>query len=130
MIPDADWKNNQMPWKIEWVGRSVSTNAKPARLDDDDDASGDKGPSRDINHDVFQHSRKAHKIILIFRRTFGNPYSRAKTNYYQLSPIRYFLPQNQLNMVKKILCIWDLVASYIFVWPINLFTFTKPFGKR
>ena len=39
----------------------------------------------------FQHFRKAHKNILIFRITF---YSRAKTDYYKLSPIRYFLPQN------------------------------------
>ena len=37
MIPDAVWKNYQMPWKIEWVGRSVSTNAEQARPDDDDD---------------------------------------------------------------------------------------------
>ena len=34
MIPDADWKNYQMLWKIEWVGRSVSTNAEQARPDD------------------------------------------------------------------------------------------------
>ena len=36
MIPDAVWKNYQVPWKIEWVGRSVSTNAEQARPDDDD----------------------------------------------------------------------------------------------
>ena len=44
-------------------------------------------------------SEKPTKNILIFRTTFGNPYSRAKTDYYQLSPIRYFLTQSQLNMV-------------------------------
>ena len=38
MIPDAVWKNYQMPWKIEGVGRSVSMNAEQTRPDDDDDS--------------------------------------------------------------------------------------------
>ena len=80
----------------------------------------------------FQHFREAHKNILIFRITFGNPYSRAKTDYYQLSPIRYFLPQNltQHGKFSQILCIWGLVASHIFMWHINLFTFYKTFLAR
>ena len=53
-----------------------------------------------VSHqNFFQHFRNAHKNILIFRTKFGNPYSRAKTDYYQLSPVRYFLARSQLNMV-------------------------------
>ena len=73
---------------------------------------------------MFFNISKNPQNILIFRITFGNPCSRAETDYYQLSPIlrgpiRYFLPQKQLNMVNfHKYSIWGMVASHIFMWHI------------
>ena len=68
--------------------------------------------------------------MLIFRITFGNPCSRTKTDYYQLSPIRYFLPHQhgKISQIYSVFGTWQLAIYSCGI--ITSLLFTKPFGKR